>query len=270
MAKIWEEKDNEFLKTNYMKYSNQELAEMFDVTKKSIQGKLRRLGLHRRDDVPVEKKRITLSFAKHPRDDQSDEKPIFRRKRLNYKVPEAKPVTPPSSVYKPMEMTQKRERAMRELDNAMQVLSEGGRDQALEEFRFIKEKFPRELDIVQKAELWISVLTRPPEIEPQTAEEHYSMGIRMAQKNRLDKAQIHFRKAVEMDESYLDARYNLACIACKQGDHVQAIQMLADIGELDERFIETATLDEDFEPVWDNDIFIDLVMQFFGESEDED
>lgn len=270
MAKVWDEKDNEFLKQNYMKYSNQELAEMFSVTKKSIQGKLRRLGLHRRDEEQTAKKKVTVPAESTLQEQQPEEKPLIRKKRLNFKVPEGKPIVPPPAPYRPMEMTEKRKRAIREFENAMQILAKGDTEKANSEFRFIKDKFPREMDIVQKAQSWIDYLERQTPPEPRTPEEHYMAGIRCSQKNQADQALFHFQRALSLDPTYLDARYNIACIICRKGNHSEAINELTHIAEIDERFMESALEDSDFEPLWENEEFIELVKKYIDEDETTD
>jgi len=268
MAKVWEEKDNEFLKENYMNYSNQELAEMFGVTKKSIQGKLRRLGLHRRDEVKAEKEKEPTSPPPAPREERQEEKPLFRKKRLNFKVPEGRPLVPPPAPYRAMEMTEKRKRAIREFGNAMQILADGDKEKALSEFQFVKDKFPREMDIVQKAQAWIELLQRKQFEEATTPEEHYMLGIQASQKNQTDKAEFHFHRALSLDPTYLDARYNLACIMVRRGEHEKAIHELASIAEQDERFIETAIDDPDFESVLENEAFVELVKDYIEEDDE--
>ena len=47
MAKIWTEKEEQYLKDNFEKKNNAELAEKFGVTAKSIESKLGRLKLRR-------------------------------------------------------------------------------------------------------------------------------------------------------------------------------------------------------------------------------
>jgi len=269
MAKIWKEKDNIFLKENYLKHSNKELADMFDVTKKSIQGKLRRLGLHRKDDIAAENEVAVESLTDEIEIEEVEEKPIFRRKRLSVDIPEVHASPAPYVPYVKQEMTDKRKRAMREFNNTMTVLSSGNTAKALDEFKFIIDNFPRELDIIQKADMWIQLLNRKPEAEPKTADEMYIAGIKHSQKNRLEAALNYFSKALELEPEYLDARYNIACIKCKNGEFQEAIQSLREIAQEDERFIETATQDEDFEPIWENEEFIELALQYIDLEEEE-
>ncbi len=47
MAKKWTKEEEEFIKANYKKYSNKELAEKFGVTESAIQSKLSKMGLTR-------------------------------------------------------------------------------------------------------------------------------------------------------------------------------------------------------------------------------
>lgn len=55
-AKKWTESENEFIKNNYQRMGNKELAERFGVTPKSIEGKLRKLHLKRKKGVLVSQK----------------------------------------------------------------------------------------------------------------------------------------------------------------------------------------------------------------------
>lgn len=52
MAKKWSEEDMSFLRNNFLYRSNGELAKHFGVTRKSIETKLRRMGLKRGDKLP--------------------------------------------------------------------------------------------------------------------------------------------------------------------------------------------------------------------------
>jgi len=52
MAKKWSETDMAFIKDNFLYMSNGELAEHFGVTRKSIETKLRRMGLRREGKFP--------------------------------------------------------------------------------------------------------------------------------------------------------------------------------------------------------------------------
>ncbi len=52
MSKKWSEEDMTFIRNNYLYMSNGELANHFEVTRKSIETKLRRMGLKRGDKLP--------------------------------------------------------------------------------------------------------------------------------------------------------------------------------------------------------------------------
>ncbi|MBN1878700.1 hypothetical protein JW823_01180 [bacterium] len=267
MAKVWEEKDNVFLQENYLNYSNQDLADMFGVTKKSIQGKLRRLGLHRKEDGVDSVEVIAEDKFGVKKEDRTEEKPLFRKKRLNCRVPKATPETLPPAPYRPVELTEKRKRAIREFDNAIKIMSSGDKDKAREEFRFIREHFPKELDIVQRSESWIKILSRQPVQEPVTAQDYYIHGVESVERSDWASALDAFRKAVELDPEYLDAEYNIACILCRQGEHEKSLDILWHLAEINDRFIEIAIQDDDFEPIWQNQGFIDLAKEYIEEDE---
>lgn len=265
MAKVWNEKDNIFLRDNYMNYNNQELADMFQVTKKSIQGKLRRLGLHRKEEGGAQSDSNMNSSSSAQKKDTPEDKSLLRRKRLNCKVPVVKVPMPPHVPFRPVEMTERRKRAIREFTNAIEVLNSGDKEKARQEFIFVRENFPKELDIVSRAESWIKILSKSPVSELKTPEDYYIRGVELVENSKLDEALKHFNKALELDPGYEDAEYNIACIYCRQGEHEKALDILWDLSESNERFVETAMNDEDFEPIWQNKDFIDLIREYTEE-----
>jgi tetratricopeptide (TPR) repeat protein len=265
MAKVWEEKDNKFLKENYLNYSNQELADMFNVTKKSIQGKLRRLGLHRKEDLSETREKIASADVSEVQKEKPDEKPLLRRKRLSSKVPVARVETPSVGSYRSVELTEKRKRAIREFSNALNILAKGDKETAKKELVFICENFPKELDIVERAKSWVRILSKAVEKPLETPEDYYIKGVELAEKNKLDQALEHFNKSLELDAEYVDAEYNIACLYCRLGDHEKALDVLWSLSELNDGFIESAMNDEDFEPMWENESFIELVQGYLEE-----
>ncbi|MGB3974880.1 MAG: tetratricopeptide repeat protein [bacterium] len=266
MAKVWNDKDNVFLRDNYMNYNNQELADMFQVTKKSIQGKLRRLGLHRKEEGGAQQdSNLSASCPGHKKDLLED-RSLLRRKRLNCKVPVAKVPMPPHVPFRPVEMTERRKRAIREFSNAIEVMNSGDKEKARQEFIFVRENFPKELDIAARAESWIKILSKPPASELKTPEDHYIRGVELVERSRLDEALGHFNKALELDPDYEDAEYNIACIYCRLGQYEKALDILWYLSETNERYIEAAMNDEDFEPIWQNKDFIDLIREYCEET----
>jgi transposase len=69
MAKKWSEDEMAFIKLNFLYMSNSELANHFGVTRKSIETKLRRMGLKRGDKLPRNRveRRKRLSAAQEQR-----------------------------------------------------------------------------------------------------------------------------------------------------------------------------------------------------------
>lgn len=121
------------------------------------------------------------------------------------------------------------------------------------------ENFPKELDIAARAESWIKILSKPPASELKTPEDHYIRGVELVERSRLDEPLGHFNKALELDPDYEDAEYNIACIYCRLGQYEKALDILWYLSETNERYIEAAMNDEDFEPIWQNKDFIDLI-----------
>ena len=64
-SKVWTERENQYLRDHFESMSNPELGEKFGVSRKSIEAKLRKLGLRRKKPVKkVKKKSRKLSGQK--------------------------------------------------------------------------------------------------------------------------------------------------------------------------------------------------------------
>jgi tetratricopeptide (TPR) repeat protein len=262
MAKIWDESDNEFLRENYMKFSNQELADRFEVSKKSIQGKLRRLGLHRginsMFDHPEESNLSEI-------DDEKESILKFRPKRLSIIIPKPATDVLPKVRYVQQELTERRKRAVREFDNAMQITQSGDLARGIQEFDFIITTFANELDIVERSKLCKKIYLKeiPGSIqEAETAEEHYLLGIWYHNHCAGDQAMTEIQKALDLEPDYIDAAFSLACMKCKQGDFESSIKLIERVLDLDEFMSEVIISDDDLEPLWDDERFLDLIRDY--------
>lgn len=264
MVKVWNEEDNKFLRENYLKYSNQELAERFGVSKKSIQGKLRRLGLHRlnEDDAAITSVDSAAS-ATIPIDEFK-----IRRRRLPIKIATASKSTQTAARYVPREMTERRKRAMRDFDSAFKLLSSGDTKKALEDFQFIVTNFKGENDIVERARMFHSLYSRtnPSALPPaNSSEDWYKHGIFYSNSNKIPKAFECFEKALELEPGFVDAAYNIASIMATNGKFDESLEMLEHVLDMDERFVETVMTDDDFQGLWEDQRFLLLVRSYIEE-----
>ena len=264
MVKVWNEEDNKFLRENYLKYSNQELAERFGVSKKSIQGKLRRLGLHRLNEEDAGSLTAdSPTTAPAPLDEFK-----IRKKKLPVKAPSATQMTPSTTRYVPREMTERRKRAIREFDNAFKILSSGDLQKALEEFQFIETTFKGENDIVERARMFHSVYSRrgvEPLPEAKNPEDCYKLGVYLFNSNNTPEALKYFEKAIEMEPGYIDAAYNIASIHAREGRFDDALSILEQVLDTDERVVEVAMTDDDFQGLWEDQRFLTLVRSYLDE-----
>ena len=270
MAKIWDEAENEFLRENYMNFSNQELAERFGVSKKSIQGKLRRLGLHRVNPFDESDESEYDGEERKESDTAECKNELkFKSHRLQIRIPS--PPTPPYTKprYQPRELTERRKRAIREFDNAMNLLTTD-RKKAMEEFDFITQTFVSETDIVHKAKAFKQIYGDGPKKEsytPETSEDYYNYGVWYSENRLMQEALSAFEMALKLDPEYLDAAYNIACIAGHTGDIPKCIEMLDYVLGSDERMLEVAMSDKDLEHLWSNEEFIQLISDYAGDEE---
>jgi tetratricopeptide (TPR) repeat protein len=263
MTKVWDEEDNKFLKENYLLLSNQELAEKFGVSKKSIQGKLRRLGLHRANEDEKSDDAIDSSEVSEKTGNDS----IFKRKRLNVKASQQPAMPRQKPVYVPRELTERRKRAIRELDSAMKIMASNNKKKASEEFDFIISTFSGEIDIVHKAKMYKDYINKviPQAHPPVTAEDYYDLGIWNLNNNLASESIGYFRKALELDPEYLDARYNIACLECRSGNFEEAIDQLSVVLDANDMMAEVIINDEDFESMHENEQFIALMKDYLKE-----
>ncbi|MBN1552706.1 tetratricopeptide repeat protein [bacterium] len=267
MAKVWDELDNEFLKKNYLKLSNQELAEKFGVSKKSIQGKLRRLGLHRASEEKS-------SFDDdHELDDESSDDLIeiqqLRPKRLAINIPappakEKKPVK-----YVPRELTERYKRAIREFNNAINFIKDGEIKKGIEELEFIIRTFTSEIEICERAKMYHKMISKKLWYdieEPDTEDGYYNLGVWYYNHSKIDDARHCFEKALEIEPEHADSYYNLACMALKRQSSDEALDLLEKAISLDERLVETAINDDDFEKLWTEERFVELIRAYVREN----
>jgi len=265
MAKVWNEEDNVYLRENFMKLTNQELAERFNVSKKSIQGKLRRLGLHRTSTEP--------ETAEIPQEtvepvEEKDDVSRFRPKRLKVDIRPSTKEHIKQAPYVAREQTERRKRAVREFDNAINLLHSGKKEKGIEELNFIIKTFTTETDLIDRARLYLKTLeskvnNQPPEAS--NAEEYYNLGIWMMNNQRFQDCEAVFRKALELDPEYTDALYNLACMASINEDYTESIRLIKEVLALEEHYIDSIVSDSDFEPLWVNEDFVELVKSYFKE-----
>jgi tetratricopeptide (TPR) repeat protein len=265
MAKVWNEEDNVYLRENFMKLTNQELAEKFNVSKKSIQGKLRRLGLHRTSTEP-ETVEIPLETTEPV--EEKDDVSRFRPKRLTIDIRPSSEEQPKQSPYVAREQTERRKRAVREFDNAVTLLHSGKKEKGIEELHFVIKTFTSETDLVDRARLYLKKMESKPDKQPPeatNAEEYYHLGIWMMNNHQFQDCEAVFRKALELDPEYTDALYNLACIASINEDYPESIRLIREVLALEEHYIDSVVSDSDFEPLWTNEDFVELIQSYFQE-----
>jgi Zn-dependent peptidase ImmA (M78 family) len=91
MAKVspkkWTEKEDNFIKENYLKMDNKVLAEKFNVTFKSIEGKLRRMGLKRPKTATKENKEKKSREKKNKEKKNKEKEKKSREKKSRDRKP---------------------------------------------------------------------------------------------------------------------------------------------------------------------------------------
>ena len=72
--------------------------------------------------------------------------------------------------------------------------------------------------------------------------------------NNIDEALQCSDKAIHLDSSYANAWYNRACYMVKKGDINEALKNLAEAIRLDNKYIESARTDKDFNLIRNDEV----------------
>ncbi|MCZ7380210.1 MAG: tetratricopeptide repeat protein [Candidatus Methanoperedens sp.] len=97
------------------------------------------------------------------------------------------------------------------------------------------------------------------ELKPDDAEAWSNKGVALGKLNRLEEALKAYEKAIELKPDYAKAWFNRACAYSLKGDKEEALSDLRKAIELDKSYKEKAKTDKDFEWLWDDKDFKNLV-----------
>lgn len=102
-------------------------------------------------------------------------------------------------------------------------------------------------------------------LSPNSSYARNGMGMASMQMGDLEAARSSFMRAVELDPGYIDAWYNLGCLASLEGQYGEAYAFLDKAFQLGFSDIEHAHMDDDLAAFRKQRAWQDLVRQYFGE-----
>ncbi|MFH1139334.1 MAG: tetratricopeptide repeat protein [Pseudomonadota bacterium] len=117
--------------------------------------------------------------------------------------------------------------------------------------------FENQYDPDQAEEMYKRVL----ELSPDNKLAHNNLGVLFLGKGLLSQAQVEITTAIEQDRDYVDAIYNMACLAARQGRKSLALSYLLRAARLDPRVGAWAAGDEDLSSLQDNEVFRDFLKR---------
>ncbi len=143
---------------------------------------------------------------------------------------------------------ERRKKAFQEFDHAVTLLQEGKHEEAETEFLRIQKKYAAQLDIVNRANIYLSKYIHPEKkkkIRSNDPEELHQLGIDAYNHSDLDQAIKYLEKAVKLDESNAEIQYDLACLHAVGGSRRKVKQFLSQAFEIEPELKKKAEEDED-------------------------
>ncbi|HKQ77113.1 MAG TPA: tetratricopeptide repeat protein [Blastocatellia bacterium] len=154
--------------------------------------------------------------------------------------------------------------ALRAFEHAVKVFNRRRFEDAKVMFESVQLKFPGDLEIVARAQMYIQVCTQKLEHEvktaqPRNAEELYDHGVFALNIGDFTQARVFFEKALRLHPDAPHLLYSLAATHAQTGSHEEALNYLKQSIQVQPRFRSQAYNDNDFSGLRDNRQFLELV-----------
>jgi tetratricopeptide (TPR) repeat protein len=154
--------------------------------------------------------------------------------------------------------------ALRAFEQAVKVFNRRRFDDAKAMFESVLLKFPGDLEIVARAQMYIQVCKQKLENEtkssaPHNADELYDHGVFALNIGDTTQARVFFEKALRLHPDEPHLLYSLAATHAQTGTHEEALNYLKRSIQIQPRFRAQAYNDSDFSELRDNRQFLELV-----------
>ena len=159
------------------------------------------------------------------------------------------------------------EQAVKDYDQALGLLRRKEYAAAAEAFQQVIKTYPDEKEITDRCRVYLLVCERErsePEVSLKKAEDYYYQGIVESNRQRYDEALKHLDKALKMSPSDDRFLYATAATRSLMGEREGALNLLKEAIQANPENRIHAQNDPDFEPLSDDDAFIDLVSEGKG------
>lgn len=154
------------------------------------------------------------------------------------------------------------EQAIKDYDHALGLIRHKDYTAATEAFEKVLSTYPDEKEMADRCRIYLSICRR--ELADKTlplkkVEDYYYQAVLESNRQRYDEALSHLDKALKMEPGDERILYATASTAALKGEREQALSMLKEAIQANPQNRIAAQHDPDFEPLRDDDAFIDLV-----------
>jgi tetratricopeptide (TPR) repeat protein len=154
--------------------------------------------------------------------------------------------------------------ALRAFEHAVKVFNRRQFEDAKSMFESVQLKYPGDLEIVARAQMYIQVCKQKLEQEtksaaPRNAEELYDHGVFALNIGDFTQARSFFEKALRLHPDAPHLLYSLAATHAQTGAHEEALNYLKRSIQIQPRFRAQAYNDADFSGLRDNRQFLELI-----------
>jgi tetratricopeptide (TPR) repeat protein len=151
---------------------------------------------------------------------------------------------------------------LRAFEQAVKIFNRRQYAEAKPLFENLQTKFPQEVEIIARAQMYIQVcnqkLTNAPHT-PRSADELYDRGVYALNIGDFTQARAFFEKALRMKPDEPHLLYSLAATHAQTGAHEQALDYLNRTIQLQPRYRAQALNDSDFSGLRENKRFLELL-----------
>jgi len=154
--------------------------------------------------------------------------------------------------------------ALRAFEQAVKIFNRRRFEDAKAMFESVQMKFPGDLEIVARAQMYIQVCKQKLEHEaktapPRNADELYDHGVFALNIGDVTQARVFFERALRLHPDAPHLLYSLAATHAQTGSHEEALNYLKRSIQIQPRFRSQAYNDTDFSGLRDNRQFLELV-----------
>lgn len=280
MAKIWTEENEEFIRENFRHKTYAELADLFGVTQKAMESKIRRMGLKKQDyrdpdpvpamlpprpleparppvetgPMPIKSARLLARRVETPRESPGDRKARLQAQKEAAQTEK----TLRESLRKDTVMA----RALKSFEAGLKQYHDGALGKAIESFRKVVDSCPPDPVLRDRARQYGVAITRQGrgrQFVPQDADDYYLVGVVALNDGQPAQALSAFEQALSRapgDDRILFCR---AAAHAQKGDIDAAIDALREAVEINDANRIYAVNDPDFVPLRVHEDFRSIV-----------